>query len=98
MKATRLNKTNKDASKTIKTLQVIENHVDKLIGRSVMLKSIPTHIKQAKHIFKLGKKYKIVKPALKNHRNTLMAVNIKGKDDKVYELQFNYWQLLPEDS
>ena len=95
MKATkRLNTKSKEAVKRVKYPQVTEKYVDTLIGQTVMLKSIPNEIKRAKKLFKIGKKYKIEKP-VNGFINSLMSVHIKAKDNKIYNVQFPCWELMP---
>jgi len=92
MKTQRLNKRTRVNSKTVYNYEVVEEYPDELIGRTVILKSLPTDIKRAKRLFKINKKYKIQKPVNK-FRNTLMAVNLKGKDGNIYHIQFPHWIL-----
>lgn len=95
MKTTRLN-TNKKVtrikSKTTSAIKVVNDYVDTLAGRTVVLKSIPTNVKRAKRLFEVGKKYEIQKP-LNKFCNTLMAVNLKGSDGVIYYIQFTHWIL-----
>ena len=93
MKTKRLNRNKRNDVKSIKRVVVDYNHVDTLIGRTVVLKSIPTDIKRAKKLFKVDKKYKIVKSVKEHHINTLMAVHLKAKDGEIYCVQFPHWVL-----
>ena len=92
MKTKRINKSTRVRSKQVKYPQVAQEHVDTMIGQSVLLRSIPKEIKRAKRLFEIGEKYKIEKP-LKNHINSPMSVHIKGKDNKIYNKQFINWTL-----
>lgn len=88
MKTKRLNKNTRVAAKRVKSIQIAEDYIDVLKGRTVILKAIPKNIKRAKKLFKVGKKYKIQEPNKKNYINDLMAVHLKGNDGVVHHLQF----------
>ena len=93
MKTKRLNKSTRNAIKRVKNVQVAQDYIDTLIGQTVVLKSIPTEIKRAKRLFKIGKEYKIQEPTKKNYLNTSMSVHLKGNDSKIYNIQFMHWML-----
>lgn len=93
MKTQRMNKRKRVNSKTVKTVEVVKDYPDTLAGQTVVLKSLPTNVKRAKRLFKVDKKYKIQKPE-KKRINTLMSVYLKGKDEKLYQIQFQHWSLL----
>lgn len=91
-KKTKRVKTQKEAIRATENVKVVKDYPDELIGHTVVLKSIPGGIKRAKRLFEVGKKYKIQKPE-NGSVNTLMSVNLKGNDKKVYQVQFMYWTL-----
>jgi len=90
-KAKRIRSTRND-SKASKKVQVVKDYTDTLIGQTVLLKSLPTNVKKAKRLFEVDKKYKVQKPN-GNFVNTLMSVHLKGKDNKIYQIQFMHWVL-----
>lgn len=92
MKTQRLNKRTRVNSKAIAKIETVKDYPDTLVGRTVILRSLPANVKKAKRLFEVGKKYKIQKP-VNNFVNTLMAVNIKGKDNNIYYVQFPHWKL-----
>ena len=87
MKTTRLNKSTRSTVKRVKYTQVAQDYIDTLIGRTVILKSIPENIKRAKRLFKVDEKYKVQKP-IRNNINSLMGVHLKGSDGVVHQIQF----------
>ena len=93
MKTKRINKSTRIAKKQIKTVEVKQDYIDTLKGRTVVLKSIPTNIKRAKRLFKVNEKYIIQKPK-GNYINSGMSIHLKGSDDKIYEVAFMHYNLI----
>ena len=94
MKTTRLNKSTRIAVKPIQTMQVQQDYVDTFVGRTAVLKSLPTSVKRAKRLFEIDKQYKVQKPTgLKI--NTPMSVHLKGSDGAVHQVQFMHYYMLP---
>ena len=87
MKTTRLNKSTRSTVKRVNYAQVAQDYIDTLIGRTVVLKSIPENVKRAKRLFEVDKKYKVQKP-IRNNINSLMGVHLKGSDGVVHQIQF----------
>lgn len=94
MKAKRIEKAG-TAVKPSDAVQLTLNYVDEFVGRTVVLKSLPTNVKKAKRLFEVDKKYKVQKPEGK-YINTAMVVYLRGSDKVAYPIQFQHWTLLPK--
>ena len=89
----RINKRTRDAVKSIEISKTTDKYIEQLNGRTVILESLPTDVKRAKRLFKVGEKYKIEKPVKPNYINSRMAVHLQGADGNIYYISFTHWKL-----